>query len=518
MESGLVKLQLLPFIDLGKAKYKYEIGQRILDEKKDIIIIDRRRNPITGKKEYLYKCNICGYDSKNSYYKGILKEYNWKSENDINNMRKCACCYDRAVKPGINDVMTTTPWMVQYFYNKEDAIKYTFASTALIEMKCPICKRLYIKRIVDLYEYKKLSCVCGDGISYPEKVMYCFLEYFNIPFIYHYKPKEWNVTFEYDFLILQNKYCSKTIIEVNGSQHYTPRRFGKMIQGRSVHEEIENDINKQNIAIQNGYTNITYNSIDCRMENNFEWIFNNIKSASFAQNLICNDFDKKEILKRSLNNIVKEICDYYNNFYKNGIYLKLGELSEKFHLCNSTISNYLHLGTKLGWCNYIGTNVNKRIANEIRKHIYVYDLSENFLGEFRNISYLAINSEKYFNKKLYIPTINAVLNHRRYSYKDLIFTYDKNYVHKKNEYDYSKKGKEIICLNSNYGYLTTYKSIKQAAFYTGISKKVISSSCMGRKSRFNNYIWMYKQDYDNYIKGDDNNRLRREKYTTVHPA
>ena len=55
--------------------YKYNIGDRIKDNNRDLTIIDRRiRND--KYKQYKYRCNKCGYECGESYHdQKYEKEY-----------------------------------------------------------------------------------------------------------------------------------------------------------------------------------------------------------------------------------------------------------------------------------------------------------------------------------------------------------------------------------------------------------------------------------------------------------
>ena len=67
-------------------------------------------------KAYYVKCTKCGYEYDTPKREGNLKKYG------------CIVCTGKKVVPGINDIATTTPWMVKYFENPEDATKYTYSS------------------------------------------------------------------------------------------------------------------------------------------------------------------------------------------------------------------------------------------------------------------------------------------------------------------------------------------------------------------------------------------------------
>ena len=63
-------------------------------------------------KWYECKCIKCGYN------------HFWKTEYELNTEYGCPVCTGRKVKKGINDIATTSPWMIEYFINKDDNFVY----------------------------------------------------------------------------------------------------------------------------------------------------------------------------------------------------------------------------------------------------------------------------------------------------------------------------------------------------------------------------------------------------------
>ena len=114
-------------------EFKIEIGTKIKDDKRDITIIDRkyinkqRKNGYKeSKKWYKYHCNKCHQE-------------NWIVEDNINSECGCPVCTNRKIIKGINDVLTTHPWVKDYLVNIEDGYRYSFGSKKKIQMKCPDC-------------------------------------------------------------------------------------------------------------------------------------------------------------------------------------------------------------------------------------------------------------------------------------------------------------------------------------------------------------------------------------------
>jgi ribosomal protein S27E len=171
--------------------------------------------------------NFINMDTKISCY--CTKDSNkWfvKPRNMVTDGTGCPSCarrdngrkYAEATK-GINDIATKYPHLVKYFVNKEEAFFYRYQSNIKVELKCPYCNN---KRSMAIYSLtsRGFNCsVCGDGVSYPNKIgrmMVLQLPVNNIEF-------EWNpswmtgksrfdIKFEYQRQIY--------VIEMDGHQHY----------------------------------------------------------------------------------------------------------------------------------------------------------------------------------------------------------------------------------------------------------------------------------------------------------
>ena len=116
--------------------YKYDIGEIIKDDKRDITIIGREvRVKKTSKRNYYdrwykYHCNKCGNED-------------WLEQDKLRNRKQgCnVCCLgSNKVTEGINDIPTVAPWMVKYFQGgSNEAKNYSIGSNKKINPICPIC-------------------------------------------------------------------------------------------------------------------------------------------------------------------------------------------------------------------------------------------------------------------------------------------------------------------------------------------------------------------------------------------
>lgn len=408
----------------------------------------------------------------------------------------------RGIVQGISDIATTDSWMIGYFQGGlEEAKRYSSGSNKAIYPICPYCGRIKNKeiKIKDIKKMHGISCVCNDKMPYPEKVMYTLLEYLNIPFVYHYSD-EWTCDrkqkFEYDFKILKNKLCDECLIEMQGAQHYLVHGFAYK-GGRTLNEEKDNDLRKKNCAYLNGYDDNTYFQIDC-LESNFEYIISNILHCKFTKNFILNNNDLEKVKRKTYSNLCKKVCLYY----KERDYMTACEIAKIFNIGKWRAIKFLKIGSELGWCNYNPVEKIKKGRKKICKKIYVYDELGEYIGEFDGI----VSFCKFYNDakniRLSRNNILQVLKHNRYSYKGLIFTYNKCYIHGKSECGTVKRMKcKICCFEKDGTLVNIYNSPADAERQIGISHSSICRCCYRKAKSAGGFVWRYYDDCDDIKNG-----------------
>ena len=257
-----------------------------------------------------------------------------------------------------NTISITHSELIKYLANKEDAYKHSMGSHENILMKCPDCgheKRMRIPNlIVDGFSCNR----CGDGISFPEKVVFnMFQQLLDKNFITQLSKTtfEWCKKYRYDFYIEKLK---GIICECHGLQHY------EEIRGKwgSLKEIKENDVDKEWLARENGIEN--YIIIDCR-KSELKWIKNNIMNSKLPKLLGFKekDVDWVKCVEYACTSLVRVACD----LWKGGINDTL-EISKIIKVSRVTAVKYLKQGFELGWCDYYNPNKQKVIClttNEI---------------------------------------------------------------------------------------------------------------------------------------------------------
>lgn len=303
--------------------YSFNIGDRV-----NGLIVLQRTVKTFGKnnqkvKSYLMKCD-------NDEYEFISTEYQLK------NGLKCPLCQNQIIIKGINDIASKRPDMINYFVYKEDVYKYSPYSNKKTKIRCCSCgceKEMVISNLF----IQGFSCPkCGDGISFPEKFLYCVLNRLNCDVIYQLSKTNftWCENYKYDFYIPK----FSLIIETHGIQHYKESN-----RGRSLIKEQENDSIKELLAKENGIEH--YIVLDCR-KSELEWIKKSIEDSELSKIFSLSKIDWNECIKESSSSLVKRVSDLYN------INMPIKDISEKLGICRETTRKYLKRGSSCGFCDY----------------------------------------------------------------------------------------------------------------------------------------------------------------------
>lgn len=376
--------------DKTKDNFRFEIGTIIKDDKRDLLVLQHFYKPKTRwkskehidkrtfqEKWYKVKCNVCQYDNIQI------------TKNNLERGDGCPCCSGKIIVPGINDIPTTAPWMVDYFQGGyEEAKLYTSGSGKKIFPVCPFCGKIKNTpmQINAIHRLHSIGCVCSDGISYPEKFFMSILNQLNISYVYQLSKStfEWCDKYRYDFYLP----AYNCIIETHGIQHYKECTLTE----RTLIEEQRNDKIKKDIALKNGIDN--YIVLDCR-ESSSKYIINSIKQNSTLCFLLKNidNIDIRQCEIDSTKNKVYEVCQIKN---KNPTY-STSDISKIVNLERSTVKKYLKIGNNIGLCNYDIKKELKLRSIKGGKHsayeINVIDANtHNIIKTYESAKYLSQNS------------------------------------------------------------------------------------------------------------------------------
>ena len=382
--------------------FKVNIGDVFnKDDKRDMVITDKEykkdKNGI-NKKWYKYTCNKCGWTE------------GWIVESDLLRGKGCSCCANRTAVLGINTIWDTDRWLCSLGVSEEDAKQHTRGSNKKVTVTCPHCGKTKDINIYTIYNRKSIGCTCGDGIKYPEKFMINVLEQLDIEYIFQLTKTtfDWCEDKRYDFYIPS----LNTIIETHGMQHYEDC-WGK------AKDVQENDRIKYELALQNGIKDGDYVVIDCRYSD-AEWIKNSILNSKLNELFDLSEIDWIECGKKAQKNLVKEVCDYWNNKEE---WETTKTLAEIFGLSKVTIFEYLKKGAELGWCEYDAKEEKIKNGKANGKRVVMYDLDGSFIAEYPSTKELARRFFAETGIKLSQSTISEVCNGKRKHHKGYTFKY-----------------------------------------------------------------------------------------------
>jgi hypothetical protein len=232
---------------------------------------------------------------------------------------------------------TTKPWMLKYLANESDGYKYTHGSNARIDFKCPLCGCVQNRKICTV-SYKGFHCErCSDGVSYPNKFGRAFFDQLPLEqYETEYHP-EWGKPYFYDIYFKINDI--EYIVEWDGIQHFDGRiSFGTTYEYNKTVDEIKNKL-----AFDN---NVNLIRIDCS-KSECDYIRQSIEGSELNVLFDLNKIDWVLCDKSAQKSLVKVVCD----LWKSGIN-SFKELSEKTHLGDYAVRDYINRGTRLGWCDY----------------------------------------------------------------------------------------------------------------------------------------------------------------------
>lgn len=364
---------------------EYNIGDRIVDDKRDLTIIGKRK--AVRSYYYQYRCNKCGYECQDGYRAGEPCKGLWRTAYEFDSQHKgCACCNHSITVPGINSIADTHPELTKYFMNGDEH-KYPATSSSIADMICPQCGHIR-KQMISVLTINGLSCpLCANTISIGERIMCSLL-------------KSQNIEFKKEFTFPDNKkrydfYLSEynTIVEVHGSQHYiqTSNTWG------TIEEQHQNDEYKKQFALNQGISH--YIVINAKVSE-FNYIKESIINSELASIISLDNVDWIEIEDEvNQNGVVKEMCEYWESHPEATIV----DLENMFHRSEKIIYDRLKIGYEMGWCHKRDTK-----APVIRPIKYV---DTNIY--FRDARIASRNSIELFGKKIPDSTIRYKAKHNK---------------------------------------------------------------------------------------------------------
>lgn len=173
------------------------------------------------------------------------------------------------------------------------------------------------------------------------------------------------------------------ILETHGRQHYEHQGFEKF--GKTLKKEQENDRYKRELAISKGLLEKDYHEIDCRYST-LEWCRPNIERAlsNYIDMSILTGEDWKQVDIKAQKSLKIEVCKYWRENKDVNGNLTSQRVADVFGIVDNTVREYLKWGETNGYCTYDGKK--ELIDSNRRRSTFVYLIKP--------------NGDKWFNKPM----------------------------------------------------------------------------------------------------------------------
>lgn len=276
----------------------------------------------------------------------------------------CPYCDGRMAIQGETDLWTVRPDIAQMLKDRQLGYELLPYSHKKVVFICPNCGKEVCKCVEDV-TCNGLACrYCGDGFSYPNRLMLAILSALNVEFKTEFYFKKHH--YKYDFFL--NDF--NLIIEMQGIQHYEEVSYTK----RTLQEEIQNDIDKMKFAISNGISK--YITIDCR-ESNFEYIWDKIKESELSKLLKLDTITPECVQNDAVSSLFKKTVELWNSG------LRTEDIANILHICKATVVNYLRNADKMQLTVFNRTESIRRVSLVVNQYTkdYVFVRSYRSSGE-----------------------------------------------------------------------------------------------------------------------------------------
>src|SRR5690606_13105299 len=79
-------------------------------------------------------------------------------------------------------IETHQEYIEKFGLDIEQAKIYSYSSTKKLKFKCKECGEIVYRMMANVHSSQTIGCICSDGFSYGEKIVYSMLKQLNIPF------------------------------------------------------------------------------------------------------------------------------------------------------------------------------------------------------------------------------------------------------------------------------------------------------------------------------------------------
>lgn len=350
--DSLLKLHLESFVRLSKMyiERKVVLPSEVCVDNNFVFNIDDKIDSCYGRLRiispvHFIRSKLKGYKCKqeNSGIIIYVTEYELVNNIIINRFNK------RGIIIGVNDLWQTKPDVAKMLIHPEEGHLYTKSSTKIVSVMCPMCGHIINDIRIGKLSSFSFSCpFCGDGISFPNKLMANVLRQLNVNFkteiifpwctFPDYKDNNQISYGRYDFVLPD----MKLIIEMDGGLGHGKDPHGKSCYTKD--ELIYRDKCKDSLAVKNGYSIIR---VDCDYSsfNQYDYCKNNI-IQSLSQYLSFDTIDWNDAFRNSSKSILIDIVDLYNSG------LTARNIATELNLDYTSVLDYLYKADHIGLCKY----------------------------------------------------------------------------------------------------------------------------------------------------------------------
>lgn len=386
--------------------YKYSVGDTVNNlEILEQIVMERKstvsRNVQFSSKEngYIARCPV------HQYTFSIL-------ERDLNRGSGCPICGHNRVVAGINDIATENPQLFKWFVDPELATTLSKDTNKMVKLKCPNCSREFMG-IPNRYKKGTPSCVCQDGISYPEKLFASILNQLKISYIYQLNNTtfSWCQKYKYDFYF---KISGKEyIVELDGGLGHG----NKTLLGMDAGDAIRRDQEKNRLAKENHVHLIRIDAFYPDIRKRFSFLWNNIINSELKEILDLDLVDQEVCKIESEKSLVVEIGKLWDDEK-----LTVSEIMGRTHLGATTVEFYLKKGKELGINNYVPRS--RRYTNpSVKKYLKVEDASGKITCVHHGISDFQQHAKALIGRDISSHAIHDSLRKGTFTKSKLKFSY-----------------------------------------------------------------------------------------------
>ena len=361
--------------------YKYNVGDILLDQAivlQQVLIEKQCKHYITQVVGYTLQCmkDKHQYDIEETALNTLMTK---------NGSVGCPVCSSRIIIPEINSFAALLPEIVDWFEDRTIPYHISRFSNQAIDIRCPYCGTP--KKIKPMNIKHHVSCICGDGFSYPEKMFGALLQQLHVDYIYQLSKKDcdWCKQYRFDFYFTIDN--ERYIVELDGGVGH---KNGRIINSDSVKRDHEKD----NIIAAQGIhlirIDVNYPNTNTRFEYIKMNIIDNLNTIFDLTNV-----DWNQIECQSEKSLFQHIIQIYN------ITNQLPtDIARQIVVDACTVVRYLKKGTKLGLCFYDPKDSQKKYIQKIKDkdiihahYVFLKVESQNFYHIHKTISDFAKNSK-----------------------------------------------------------------------------------------------------------------------------